>query len=66
MYCARCYIPAFFQADAPITPYEMRQCLIKRLSLPLSMWMESTVGITLPFKDWKIADFSRKEPRTLS
>ena len=22
-----------------------------RLSLPLSMWMESTVGITLPLKD---------------
>ena len=33
---------------------------------PLSMWMESAVGITLPLKDQKIADFLRKEPRTLS
>ena len=33
---------------------------------PLSTWMKSTVGITLPLKDQKIADFLRKEPHTLS
>ena len=33
---------------------------------PLSMWMESTVGITSPLKDQKIADFLRKEPHALS
>ena len=30
------------------------------------MWMKGPVGITLPLKDQKIADFFRKLPRSLS